>query len=318
MPFDLGLQINSNKEDESATCRRDFGWIQPAKSEVDAAREEFQNIKMIKPTRKAVVPSNDAALMIAILDKELARKQHHESDEAQALFWEAVEAETDEQELELLHEVLDMDPGNLDAVMVMMQHWRIKVADEIEILRRLILLGEKRIGKRAFEEMRGEFWGFLETRPYMRARHQLALALQACDRHREANAEWAQMLELNPGDNQGVRYELLASYFTCREVEEAKELLQRYSNSREHSVVFAWGQVLADYLDGDLPGATKALQAARAYNPHAEGYASGKARMPRKLPQMYGIGTLEEAQCYAKRLRAMWKPYPEARKWLTS
>ncbi len=38
--------------------------------------------------------------------------------------------------------------------------------------------GELALGPEDFEEYGGQFWGFLETRPYMRARHGLALALQ--------------------------------------------------------------------------------------------------------------------------------------------
>ena len=37
--------------------------------------------------------------------------------------------------------------------------------------------GELALGPEGFEEYDGHFWGFLETRPYMRARHGLALAL---------------------------------------------------------------------------------------------------------------------------------------------
>ena len=37
--------------------------------------------------------------------------------------------------------------------------------------------GEQALGPEGFEEYAGRFWGFLETRPYMRARAGLAAAL---------------------------------------------------------------------------------------------------------------------------------------------
>jgi tetratricopeptide (TPR) repeat protein len=56
-----------------------------------------------------------------------------------------------------------------------------------------------------FDSLRGEFWGHLGTRPYMRARLGLAGVLRDLGRHDEALAHYRELLELNPGDNQGVR-----------------------------------------------------------------------------------------------------------------
>ena len=39
-------------------------------------------------------------------------------------------------------------------------------------------LAERRLGPEAFKELAGAFWGFHETRPYMRARNQMAEALR--------------------------------------------------------------------------------------------------------------------------------------------
>ena len=45
----------------------------------------------------------------------------------------------------------------------------------IEFLRKVVAIGEKNLGK-DFKEFAGHFWGFIETRPYMRARERLAQA----------------------------------------------------------------------------------------------------------------------------------------------
>lgn len=50
------------------------------------------------------------------------------------------------------------------------------------------------------------WWGELSTRPYMRARHTLGLALWRQGKYLEAIAEFQEMLTRNPRDNQGVRY----------------------------------------------------------------------------------------------------------------
>jgi tetratricopeptide (TPR) repeat protein len=69
--------------------------------------------------------------------------------------------------------------------------------------------GELALGPEGFKEYDGHFWGFLETRPYMRARHGLALALLKLGEEEEAMKHFRAMLKLNPGDNQGIRYLLL-------------------------------------------------------------------------------------------------------------
>jgi tetratricopeptide (TPR) repeat protein len=68
--------------------------------------------------------------------------------------------------------------------------------------------GERALGEEFFTEEVGNFWGILETRPYMRAREGLANALWALGERDQALAHYREMLELNPVDNQGVRYEL--------------------------------------------------------------------------------------------------------------
>ena len=60
------------------------------------------------------------------------------------------------------------------------------------------LAGAAAIGADRFASLRGEFWGHLETRPYMRARLGLAQALRDLGRDDEAVAHYRALLELNP------------------------------------------------------------------------------------------------------------------------
>ena len=49
-----------------------------------------------------------------------------------------------------------------------------------------VAAGEAALGSGGFRDMEGEFWGWLETRPYMRARFGLAMELLRQDRAHEA------------------------------------------------------------------------------------------------------------------------------------
>ena len=71
-----------------------------------------------------------------------------------------------------------------------------------------VAAGERALGKQAFEEYAGHFWGILETRPYMRAREGLAQCLWEAGQREEAAEHYRELLRLNPDDNQGVRYSL--------------------------------------------------------------------------------------------------------------
>ncbi|WP_312274951.1 hypothetical protein [Pseudescherichia sp.] len=52
-----------------------------------------------------------------------------------------------------------------------------------------------------FQEFAGNFWGFVETRPYMRAKAALADALLESGNFYPAMAHCREMLKLNPNDN---------------------------------------------------------------------------------------------------------------------
>jgi len=63
--------------------------------------------------------------------------------------------------------------------------------------------GQLALGKTSFRDMTGEFWGFIETRPYMRARGGLALALLELGETDAAIGHLRAMLELNPQRQSG-------------------------------------------------------------------------------------------------------------------
>jgi tetratricopeptide (TPR) repeat protein len=65
----------------------------------------------------------------------------------------------------------------------------------VERYERAVLAGAAAIGADRFAALRGEFWGHLDTRPYMRARLGLAQALRELGRDDEAIAHYRVLLE---------------------------------------------------------------------------------------------------------------------------
>jgi tetratricopeptide (TPR) repeat protein len=254
--------------------------------------------------------------LLRSLERALAAKSNKPSDRAQDLFYEAMDAPSEAEELKLLEKALKLDAGNVDVLLALLRYETFSPAEEIQFLQNLVQLAEMRLGAEAFKEFAGAFWGFHETRPYMRAREQLAEALRHAGRLDEAIAEWNAMLELNPGDNQGVRYSLLPCLLILQRLEEARKLFEKYPGDLEFNAVFAWGRVLERFLAEDLPGAVAALAAARKQNPHLQVYVKGHRQIPKTMPEAYAPGSKEEAVCYAEVVRAAWEKHPAALKWL--
>jgi tetratricopeptide (TPR) repeat protein len=254
--------------------------------------------------------------LLRSLERALAAKSNEPSDRAQDLFYEAMDAPTGGEELALLEKALKLDAGNVEVLLALLRYETFSPAEEIQFLQNLLQLAEMRLGPEAFQEFAGQFWGFHETRPYMRVREMLAEHLRVAGRLEEAVAEYEGMLELNPGDNQGVRYSLLPCLLILQRLEAARKLFEKHPEECEWNAVFAWGRVLERFLSDDLPAAEAALAVARKQNAHLQAYVKGHRQIPKTLPEAYAPGSKEEAICFADVVRAAWEKHPAALKWL--
>lgn len=236
--------------------------------------------------------------------------------DSQTLMVEAWEKDIYEESVPIVLEALTLNPRNADALLFLLDFYQWTGMAEIEALARIVEMAEEDLGEAAFTQFVPHFWGVLETRPYMRARERLGHRLLENGFLDEAAAEFGAMLELNPTDNQGVRYELLTVLLAQGQLKSVLQLMQDYPGECEYNTVFAWGKVLVDFLLEGAAVAANSLRVARAQNPYAEGFASGRKRLPHRTPLQYQPGSEEEAKCFASLLNSAWKPHRKARKWL--
>ncbi len=265
-------------------------------------------------------PPLDAAALRALMERALGSlgpQQQNDEQRAQDFVYDAMDASTPARRLQLLQQALELDPENPDALLMMADAAGLNGEERIEVLRGIVAMAAKRLGKKAFKELAPHFWGFVETRPYMRARERLALALRSAGRLEEATSEYEEMLTLNEGDNQGIRYLLLPLLLTQGRLDDARSLLKRYKNECDWSVVFSWGRVLERLLAKKVTDAVKALAVARKQNGHMEAYLKGHRKAPKNLPGSYEMGSKEEALCFVDVLLPAWTAHPEAVEWLT-
>lgn len=262
----------------------------------------------------------DQAMQVACMAGASARVLEGQSEGknpeevAQSLAWEAYDEPDPLRAVALALQATAIDPGCVDAAVTVATRGASSPQSEIAILQDAVREAEKRLGRKFFRENKGDFWGLVETRPYMRARSALAEALWSVGQRAEAIAHYEAMLELNPQDNQGLRYALIGPYFCTDRLNGVQRLLQEYAD--DDCAVFNWARALERFVSGDLTAAAHALEHAKSANPHVLPFLTGKRRLPRALPAMYGHGDKNEAIICADALLAAWRHHPAAMKWL--
>lgn len=237
-------------------------------------------------------------------------------DRAQMLIYDAWEAHG-ARRMALAHQALAISPLCADAYGLLAEAAEPGADEELVFLRKSFAAGEAALGQKAFEELAGEFWGWHETRPYMRARLGLAQALwERGDRH-EAAGHAEAMLALNPNDNQGVRYILAAWLLELERDDALQALLKRYE--KDDSAFLSYPSALASFRSsGDSEESGKSLAAALASNGHVPDFLLCRRRMPRTAPAFYSPGQESEAVLYVRDHAQPWRMTPGALDWLAA
>ena len=237
--------------------------------------------------------------------------------EAQGVMYDAWEQTTPRSRIALARKALAISPLCADAYNLLADE-AATPAEARDLYLRGLEAGELALGPDGFEEYGGHFWGFLETRPYMRARQGLALALQEHGEDEAARGHFRAMLGLNPNDNQGIRYILLASLLRCGDLAGAKALLASYPD--EWSAQWLYTKALIAYRDGRASEAAtlELVKEARSANKHVPAILAG-TRPPAPTQDGYvTMGGPDEATDYVREFGQAWTDTPGVVDWLAS
>ncbi len=167
-------------------------------------------------------------IALAIAAPEVSRADQYE---AQQHFYGALESSGGREEDRFLQLSLKQDPRNVDALLVTLSH-RPAREQTSTAYAHLVDLTRERLGD-DFEIYRGGFWGFLETHPYMRARAGLAGALLKDGKWPSARDHYLALFDLNPNDNQGIRYVLAPLLLKNGELAHHRRLVAAYPGDVE-------------------------------------------------------------------------------------
>ncbi len=237
-----------------------------------------------------------------------------QQNSAQLIAFDALEAAGAER-LKLAGKALETSPVCVDAWGILATEAPEGTAFALDLWRQAVAAGEVALGPWRMAEYRGEFWGLVETRPYMRARLGLAMELRRQDQHAESIDTLRGSLALNPNDNQGIRYILLDWLLEAGANAEAAALHAAYGE--DGSAAWDYAATLLAFRDsGDGPAAAKALQAALANNPHVPELLLGRVAPPAQEPEYYSPGDKSEAVVYLETAAAGWRGTPGALDWL--
>jgi tetratricopeptide (TPR) repeat protein len=236
-------------------------------------------------------------------------------EKAQALVFEALETESTRKRIQLARRALKTSRDCADAYVLLAEEEAGSLEEARELYRKGVEAGERALGREAFEEEAGYFWGILETRPYMRARQGLAFCLWELGERQEAIDHYQQMLDLNPDDNQGIRHVLAGCLLDEELDEELGDLLQRY----EEDAFAEWAYTRALWAfrkEGDTGKSTEALEEAIETNPYVPLYLLGHKSLPSTPPDLISLGDESEAVSYVAGALTGWLRTPSALEWM--
>ncbi|WP_346216564.1 tetratricopeptide repeat protein [Caldifermentibacillus hisashii] len=242
------------------------------------------------------------------VNQQSVKKPLSNKEKAQDLIYDAYDS-TGKKRIELAKKALKLYPNIPDAYNILAE-LELNPLKEEQLLLKAIEVGEKELGKDFIKENKGYFWGIVSTRPYMRAKFNYADFLHENERFEEAIRQYEDLLELNPNDNQGARYELFIVYVESGLFKKAEALLKKYNETTTANG--AYNLVLIELLQNGVTNKAKQLlKKAKQQNPYVLDYLLGKKDIPMYLPSHYQLGSESEAIIYADNHWTLWAGNPK-------
>jgi len=219
------------------------------------------------------------------------------------------------EKVQLAHLVLQQDPDNINALMLLAQWEAADSNERRDLLKRAVDSCEKVLGKAFFEKNTGRFWLIRETRTFMEALTNLASTYAHLKDYANAIACYERGIVLNPADNQFNRYPLNNCYLTTRQFTKAAALAEQFKHDK--GAFFLFDRALTAFIEqGDCADSKALKKQALAHNKLVPKLLTGKIKMPRRMPDRLGSGDKDEAVLYAAQNTELWRGFPGSISWL--
>lgn len=148
----------------------------------------------------------------------------------------AEEAPTKAKAEKYIKKALELEPDNIDAISASLDLIEDdNIWEYYQKLSEAVKNGTKLMENKGLMDANsiGEFWGILETRPYMRLLNRYAEFMAEAGMMTLAAREYEEMIRLSENDNLGVRYSLMHIYAFLEQEESALNLYKKYDDYEE-------------------------------------------------------------------------------------
>ncbi len=232
------------------------------------------------------------------------------------LMYEAYES-SPKKGIKLAKEALALYSENIRALNYLADH-STTVQNASKLYKESIEIGKKQLGEDFFKQNKGHFWLIHETRPFMEAKYNFAICLKELDKTEDAIREFTEILELNPNDNQGVRYVLASALLESKKYDAYFKLYKEFED--EFSAFWLFNYALFLFLtEGATIKTNKALKDADKQNKHVLLYLTRqKVFDANNVADYYSPGQENEAELYLIDNIPLWIAHPETVDWIAN
>lgn len=229
-------------------------------------------------------------------------------EKAQELCWNAMETDDREEIVRLAVKATKFtslcgDAFNLLADTICYDH-----AERLLLLRWATRVGELCCRERITEDT-GHLHGFIDARPYMRARTELAWALREVGCYEEALMHYEELLRFERNDHIALGM-LMTGYLELRRFDDAKRLFSEYQeNGGTH---LNYGEFVRCFITGEADLILRdALKRALSSNQHVPILLVHPKTPVERSPFGVGVGSPDEAAEYLKVSHRLWDANPK-------
>ncbi len=237
---------------------------------------------------------------------------------AEDVFFNASEPQDRYKRIRLAKKVLEISDLCVDAWLLLSRECD-DTLEAKDLASRGVTAGENAIklefGPDAFTEHTGYFWSILNMRSYMMALEYLSECMWLTGDKEESIATLKNMLNLNPNDNQGVRFSLVTKLFSLNDLSEVESILESYKEPRLGA--WCWNMALLLFRkEGDSVRSTEALDQALRVNSFVPKLLTMPTSIPDTFPIHYDLGSVEEANIYVSSNIENWAYTKGALSWV--
>lgn len=307
----------SNRRRKSSTNRKHRRTEQPESQAFNplAAERAMANIERLLAQHEfeSLEEMQEFLNQVVAKGEQIEVEPETDAERAQELVYKAHDEPRRRKRVALARQALELDPNCAEAYVLLAELERTPQKASVYYAQG-VEAGQRALGDE-FEELRGEFWSFQETRGYMRAREGLASTLWVQGEHAAAIEHLEEMLELNPNDNQGVRYSLMNWLLEAGDLERAEKLYEPYKDD----VMAAWrySRALMLFLkEGPGRKSNRALREALDWNPFVVAYLLGMLPQPQPPAFMKAQDPTEAAGYLYEGGLTAWMAHTPALDWL--